>query len=58
MLIADDMIKLAEKHKKDVGVIHKIFYEVSCDRDALVEVLTDKESQVPRWTTLEDLALK
>jgi hypothetical protein len=42
LLIAQDMLEIAEKYKKDVGAVHKIFYEVSCDRDALIEVLEEK----------------
>ena len=57
MLIASDMLSLAEYYKKDVGMIHKIFYEVSCDRDALIDVLKD-EGNIQRWSVLEDLALK
>jgi hypothetical protein len=57
MMIAQDMLTLAEKHKKCVNEIHKIFYEVSCDRDQLIKVL-EGDKQVVRWSVLEDLALK
>ena len=58
MMIAQDMLTLAEKHKKCVNEVHKIFYEVSCDRDELIKVLEGKGAPVTRWTVLEDLALK
>ena len=31
-LLAADMLDIAEKYKRDVDDIHKIFFEVSCDR--------------------------
>lgn len=51
------MLTLAEKYKKCVNEVHKIFYEVSCDREELIKVLEGKE-KVIRWNVLEDLALK
>ena len=43
--------------------MHKIFYEVSCDREKLIAFLRsgtgDVSSEaVKRWQTLEDLALR
>lgn len=60
MMIAQDMLTLAEKYKKCVNEVHKIFYEVSCDRDELIKVLENNEGAqtVNRWSVLEDLALK
>jgi len=54
------MLTLAEKYRKCVNEVHKIFYEVSCDRDELIKVLEDKTgtAKVVRWSVLEDLALK
>lgn len=56
MLIAQDMIELSERHNKPVEELHRLFYEVSCDRERLLELLAGKD--IPRWTVLEDLALK
>lgn len=56
-LLADDMIKLSVKYSKDVHDVHKLFYEVSCNRERLVSVLEEKESKC-KWSQLEDLALK
>jgi len=57
MRVAQDMLELAEKYKKDVNELHQIFYEVNCSRDDLVRVLDNREG-VARWSVLEDLALK
>ena len=37
--------------------VHKVFYEVSCDRDNLIKVF-QREKGVHQWKTLEDLALR
>ena len=57
MLLAQDILSLAEKFSKDVDEVHKVFYEVSCNRDALIKVLENKSVKC-RWSQLEDLALK
>ena len=38
-LLAADMLELAEKYKRDVDQVHKLFFEVSCDREKLVRLL-------------------
>lgn len=38
-LLAADMLDLAEKYKRDVDDVHRLFFEVSCDRDKLVKLL-------------------
>ena len=55
-LLAQDMLNFAQDYDRDVAEIHKIFYQVSCNRDKLRLFLQGKEVKV--WTTLEDLALK
>jgi hypothetical protein len=52
------MFKIAQRFEKDVQEVHKIFYEVSCNRDNLIKVLNDDENDVAQWKTLEDLALR
>ena len=39
-LLASDMLDLAEKYKRDVDDVHRLFFEVSCDRDKLVKILS------------------
>ena len=56
MMIAQDMLELSEKYKKDVNDMHQLFYEVSCDREELIRLLEGQS--VTQWTVLEDLALK
>lgn len=50
------MLNFAKDYERDVAEIHKIFYQVSCNRDKLKSYLRGDEVKV--WTTLEDLALK
>lgn len=38
-LLASDMLELADKYKRDIDEIHKIFFEVSCDREKLIKIL-------------------
>ena len=58
-LLAQDMFKIAERYNKDIQEVHKIFYEVSCNRENLIRVLKDEQnSGVAQWKTLEDLALR
>ncbi len=38
-LLAADMLDLAEKYKRDVDDVHKMFFEVCCDREKLVKLL-------------------
>lgn len=56
-LLAQDMLDLAEKYKRDVDEVHKLFFEVSCDRDKLVKLL-DGQKGVAKWQLIEDLAVK
>jgi len=56
-MIAQDMLSLSEKFDKDIDEVHKIFYQLSCNRDKLVKFLNG--DKVPTlWSELEDLALK
>jgi len=55
-LLAQDMMQLAAKYKRDIDEIHKIFFEVSCDREKLIKILEGKN--VDKWSLLEDLALE
>ena len=61
-LLAKDMMRLGNQYGCDVNDVHRIFYEVSCDRDSLVKVLKAKQkgvdSGVIQWNTLEDLAIR
>jgi hypothetical protein len=57
-LLAQDMFKIAQRYNKDIQEVHKIFYEVSCNRENLIKVLKDERSAVAQWKTLEDLALR
>ena len=56
-LLAQDMFVIAQTYGKDIQEVHKIFYEVSCDREKLIKVL-ENDATVKRWQTLEDLALR
>ena len=38
-LLASDMLDLAEKYKRDVDDVHRLFFEVSCDREKLIKLL-------------------
>ena len=38
-LLASDMLDLAEKYKRDVDELHRLFFEVSCDREKLIRLL-------------------
>ena len=51
------MLSLADKFSKDVDEVHKLFFQVSCDRERLVKYLQGDRS-VHLWGELEDLALK
>jgi hypothetical protein len=42
-LLASDMLDLAEKYKRDVDDVHRLFFEVSCDRDKLVKILSGQK---------------
>ncbi len=55
-LLAQDLLDLADKYKRDIDEVHKIFFEVSCERDRLIKVLEGQREG--RWMLLEDLALK
>ena len=37
--------------------MHRLFFEVSCDRDKLVKLLEGKQSE-QKWEQIEDLAVK
>lgn len=41
-LLAKDMMSLGTLYGVDVNDVHRIFYEVSCDRDSLIKVLKAK----------------
>jgi hypothetical protein len=56
-LLASDMLDLAEKYKRDVDDVHRLFFEVSCDREKLVKLLEGKQS-VQKWEEILDLAVK
>ena len=59
-LLAKEMLSLADKYRKDVHLIHKSFYGLSCNYDNLIKFLdnpTSNEITKP-WEPLEDLALK
>ena len=56
-LLAQDMISIADKYKKDVMEVHQLFYQVSCNREKLISLLSGK-SGVTKWSTLEDLAIR
>ena len=57
-LLAQDLLTYAQEYDRDVAEVHKIFYQVSCNREKLKAVLEDKLEAKVCWTTLEDLALK
>ena len=38
-LLAQDMLTIAATYGRDIHEVHKIFYEVSCDRDRLIMFL-------------------
>ena len=38
-LLASDMLEIAEKYKRDVDEVHRLFFEVSCDREKLIRLL-------------------
>lgn len=52
------MLEIASKYKRDVEEVHKIFFEVSCQKDKLIKIL-EGQPRAPkyRWTPLEDIAL-
>ncbi|CDW88076.1 UNKNOWN [Stylonychia lemnae] len=56
-LLAQDLMEIADNYKRDIDEVHKIFFEVSCDREKLKKVL-DGQKIPGRWQILEDLALK
>ena len=43
------MLKLAEYYKKDVKEVHRMFYEVSCDREKLIKTLECEKLIVGKW---------
>ena len=45
--LASDMLSLAEKYKRDVEEVHRIFFELNCDREKLVKCLEGQK--VERW---------
>jgi hypothetical protein len=56
-LLAQDMLDLADKYKRDVDDVHRMFFEVSCDRNLLIKLLEGQKG-VPKWELIEDLAVK
>ena len=57
-LLAADMLELAEKYKRDVDQVHRMFFEVSCDREKLVKILEGGKMIVDKWDQMEDLAVR
>ena len=55
-LLAADLMAIAEKYRRDIEEIHKIFFQLSCDREKLIKVLDGQKVQ--KWEILEDLAIK
>jgi hypothetical protein len=55
-LLAQDMLALAAKYKKDVDYLHKIYFNLCCDREKLIKLLAGEK--VDTWSILEDLAVK
>jgi hypothetical protein len=52
------MLEIADKYKRDVEEVHKIFFEVSCQKDKLIKVLEGQQNANNyRWTPLEDISL-
>jgi hypothetical protein len=39
VMLASDMLSLAEKYKRDIEEVHKMFYQLNCDREKLVKCL-------------------
>ena len=54
-MIANEMFKVANEFNKDIAEVHRVFYQVSCNREKLGLALDGKYKA---WTQLEDLALK
>lgn len=50
------MLELADKYKRDVDDLHRMFFEVNCERDRLVKILEGQK--VEKWQVMEDLAIK
>ena len=50
-LLANDLANIAMTFQKDIHEVHKIFYEVSCDRDKLISFL-NRDPTVKRWEPL------
>jgi hypothetical protein len=46
-LLAKDLLEISEKYRRDIDEVHKVFFEVSCDRDRLIKTL--EGSKVERW---------
>lgn len=57
-MIAQDMMMIADKFEKDIDEVHKLFYQLSCNREKLIKYLQGQEKAPVLWTELEDLALK
>ena len=55
-LLAQDMLTLADKYKRDVDQLHKLFFQLCCDREKLINLLEGQK--VDTWSILEDLAVK
>ena len=57
-LLASEMLEIADKYKRDVEEVHKIFFEVSCQKDKLIKILEGQSRALNyKWTPLEDIAL-
>ena len=64
-LLASDMLELADKYKRDVDEIHKMFFQVNCEREKLIKLLDGQKIEkylyiiyIYRWQLIEDLAIK
>ena len=57
-LLAKEMLSIADKYNKDVHLIHKMFYGLSCNYENLIKHLEKQSESIKPWDALEDLALK
>lgn len=50
-------MELANKYKRDIDEVHKIYFDVSCQRDLLLQILSNGTKLKSKWSDLEDVAL-
>ena len=48
-MLAADMLELAEKYQRNVDDVHRMFFEVSLDREKLVKILEGKKLIEGKW---------